>query len=107
MTQRFHWQSVQKITSAIFKTGVGSLAYLLKMSSQEIVMAAVDWKAGAAGAASLFVASFWANSALASQGPGTTAGTASHFTQLAMAVLVYGLSALVIGAGLIGALRRH
>jgi hypothetical protein len=44
--------------------------------------------------------------ALASQGPGTGAGTASGFTQLAMAILVYGASALVVGAGLIGALRR-
>jgi hypothetical protein len=34
-------------------------------------------------------------------------GAASHFTQLAMAVLVYGTAALVVGAGLIGAIRRH
>jgi hypothetical protein len=45
--------------------------------------------------------------ALASQGPGAGAGTAGQFTQLAMAVLVYGTSALVVGAGLIGALRRR
>jgi len=44
--------------------------------------------------------------ALAAQGPGTSAGTASGFTQLAMAILVYGASALVVGAGLIGALRK-
>ena len=44
--------------------------------------------------------------ALASQGPGTSAGTASSFTQLAMAIFVYGTSALVVGAGLIGALRK-
>lgn len=44
--------------------------------------------------------------ALAAQGPGTSAGTASSFAQLAMAILVYGASALVVGAGLIGALRR-
>lgn len=44
--------------------------------------------------------------ALASQGPGTSAGTASHFTQLAMAIIVYGTSALIVGAGLIGALRK-
>jgi hypothetical protein len=43
---------------------------------------------------------------LASQGPGTAAGTASSFTQFAMAILVYGTSALVVGAGLIGALRK-
>ena len=44
--------------------------------------------------------------ALASQGPGTSAGTASGFAQLAMAILVYGGSALVVGAGLIGALLK-
>jgi len=46
------------------------------------------------------------DAALASQGPGTSAGTASSLTQLAMAILVYGASALVVGAGLIGALRK-
>ena len=48
-----------------------------------------------------------ANAALASQGPGTGPGTASPFTQLIMAIIVYGTSALVVGAGLIGAARRH
>ena len=48
-----------------------------------------------------------ANTALASQGPGGGMGTASPFTQLAMAVLVYGTSAIVVAAGLIGAARRH
>ena len=46
-------------------------------------------------------------SALASQGPGGGMGTAGSFTQIAMAVLVYGASALIVGAGLIGALRRR
>ena len=48
-----------------------------------------------------------AASALASQGPGGGMGTASNFTQAAMAILVYGASALIVGAGLIGALRRR
>ncbi len=48
-----------------------------------------------------------ASAALASQGPGGGMGTASPFTQLAMAVLVYGTSAVVVAAGLIGAARRH
>ena len=69
--------------------------------------AAANWRAGVIGAASGIAALCWANGALASQGPGTGMGTASHFTQLTMAVLVYGVSALVVGAGLIGALRRH
>ena len=45
--------------------------------------------------------------ARASQGPGAGMGTASHLTQMMMAVLVYGTSAIVIAAGLIGALRRR
>jgi hypothetical protein len=46
-------------------------------------------------------------SALASQGPGGGMGTASSLTQVTMAVLVYGTAALIVGAGLIGALRRR
>jgi len=45
--------------------------------------------------------------AFASQGPGGGTGTASHFTQVAMAILVYGASAIVVAAGLIGAARRR
>lgn len=48
-----------------------------------------------------------ANVAFASQGPGGGPGTASSFTQLAMAIIVYGTCALVIGAGLIGAVRQR
>jgi len=47
------------------------------------------------------------SSALAAQGPGVEAGAASPLTQLVMAILVYGASALVVGAGLIGALRGN
>jgi hypothetical protein len=49
----------------------------------------------------------WANAAFASQGPGGGRGTASGFTQVIMAIIVYGTSALVVGAGLIGAVRRR
>jgi hypothetical protein len=49
----------------------------------------------------------WAEAAFASQGPGAGMGTASNFTQQAMAIIVYGTSALIIGAGLIGAARRR
>lgn len=58
-------------------------------------------------AASTFAALAWTNAAFASQGPGTGPGTASPFTQLAMAIIVYGISALVVGAGLIGAVWRR
>jgi hypothetical protein len=51
--------------------------------------------------------SWWPGAAFASQGPGGGPGTASSFIQLAMAVIVYGTLALVVvGAGLIAALRR-
>lgn len=58
-----------------------------------------------AGAATIGVSGLcWAGSmAFASQGPVAT----STFTQVAMAILVYGTSALVVGAGLIGALRQR
>ena len=49
----------------------------------------------------------WVDAAFASQGPGAGPGTASGLTQLAMAVIVYGTSALVIAAGLIGAVRAR
>jgi len=48
-----------------------------------------------------------ASAALASQGPGGGPGTASDLTQLVMAIIVYGTSALVVGVGLIGAARRR
>jgi hypothetical protein len=51
------------------------------------------------------VAVSYAATSFASQGPGGSMGTASHLTQMAMAILVYGLSAVVVGAGLVGAVR--
>ena len=57
--------------------------------------------------ASAVVTSLSATAAFASQGPGGGPGTASSFTQLAMAILVYGASGLVIGAALIGAARQR
>src|SRR3954451_4232101 len=56
---------------------------------------------------SIAVAIVWGSAALASQGPGGGMGTASHLTQTAMAVLVYGLVTIIVGAGLIGAIRRR
>jgi hypothetical protein len=58
-------------------------------------------------AASVATGLVWADAALASQGPGGGLGSASNFTQAAMAVIVWGISALVVGAGLIGAVRRR
>ena len=49
----------------------------------------------------------WANAAFASQGSGVSPGTASNFTQVMMTIIVYGTSALVVSAGLIGATRRR
>jgi len=47
----------------------------------------------------------WDEAAFASQGPGGGIGTASHPIQMAMEILVYETSAIVIGAGLISAAR--
>jgi hypothetical protein len=81
------------------------------LSPQEIVMAPsfiryrisrFDFAAISAVAGLL-----WADAAFAAQGPGGGPGTASSFTQVIMAIIVYGTSALVVGAGLIGAARRR
>jgi hypothetical protein len=72
------------------------------MTSFQHRMSRIAATTGAMAASSLSAAA-----AFASQGPGSGPGTASGFTQLAMAVLVYGLSAAIIGVGLIGAVRRH
>jgi hypothetical protein len=56
-------------------------------------------------ATSIAAALLWTGAAFASQGPGAGPGTASPFTQLAMAIIVYGTSALIVGFGLIGAAR--
>jgi cytochrome c oxidase assembly factor CtaG len=61
----------------------------------------------ALAATSIVAAALWSSAALASQGPGGGMGTASPLTQTAMAVLVYGLVTIIVGAGLIGAVRRR
>jgi len=59
----------------------------------------------APAAATIVTGMFCNGAALASQGPGGGVGTAGHLTQVAMAIVVYGASALIVGAGLIGAAR--
>jgi hypothetical protein len=65
------------------------------------------WRSRCAVAAVFLQASTSIHLALASQGPGGAPGTASPVTQLVMAIVVYGSSALVLAAGLIGSLRRR
>ncbi len=72
------------------------------MSSPRIRQHILRFGFSAAAAASL-----WATAALASQGPGVAPGAASSFTQLAMAIIVWGTSALLIAVGLIGAVRKR
>jgi hypothetical protein len=48
-----------------------------------------------------------ATAALAAQGSGSAPGTAGAITQLAMAVLIYGLSAAIVAVGLLSALKQH
>ncbi len=62
---------------------------------------------GAVAAALVATGLVWADAAFASQGPGGGPGSASNFTQLAMAIIVWGTSALVVGTGLIGAIRQR
>ena len=62
---------------------------------------------GALGCAAALAVLPFAGAALASQGPGGGPGAASDLTQLAMAIIVYETSALVVGAGLIGEARRR
>src|SRR4030095_9363617 len=57
-------------------------------------------------ATSIAAATAWSSAALASQGPGGGMGTASPLTQTVMAVLVYGLVTIIVGARLIGGARR-
>jgi hypothetical protein len=61
----------------------------------------------AIAAISAGIALLSASAVFASQGPGGGLGTATSFTQTAMAIIVWGTSALVVGAGLIGAARRR
>jgi hypothetical protein len=56
---------------------------------------------------SIAAAAAWSSATLAAQGPGGGMGTASPLTQTVMAVLVYGLVTIIVGAGLIGAVRRR
>ena len=57
--------------------------------------------------AAIMTVAISSSAALAAQGPGGGMGTASYFTQTAMAVLVYSVVAIVVCAGLIGAVRKR
>ena len=65
------------------------------------------WQRCGAVAAAALLALMSTPIALASQGPGGGQGTASPSTQLAMAIIVYGGAALILAAGLFGALKRR
>jgi hypothetical protein len=68
---------------------------------EEVVMVLARTSGGALALAAISIAAgaLGADAAFAAQGPGTGAGTASGLTQTAMAILVYGASALIVGAG--------
>src|ERR1700730_13636495 len=97
------------IFTCVLKTAVDRRRIFCSSLAQEIVMSLScmrDAVSRAALAATPIVAAvLWTDTAFASQGPGGGMGTASHLTQLAMAIVVYGASAIVVGAGLIGAAR--
>jgi hypothetical protein len=89
-----------------FKTGGALVRISDNRSSWEIVMSRTNFRIAPAAFAACAVL-LPAASALASQGPGGGMGTAGSLTRIAMAVVVYGTAALIIGTGLIGALRRR
>jgi Na+-driven multidrug efflux pump len=88
-----------------------SVSSAASYSTQEIVMASSRkrFRISTPAIATALVATglVWADTAFASQGPGGGLGSASGFTQTVMAILVWGTSALVVGFGLIGAVRRR
>jgi hypothetical protein len=89
-----------------FKTGAVLVRISDNKSSRKIVMTRkISWKSRLAIAACAVLLP--AATAFASQGPGGGMGTASSLTQMVMAVIVYGASALIVGTGLIGALCRR
>jgi hypothetical protein len=97
-----------KLLRKVRKTGIGYRPYLLQACSlQEIVMTSPGHLQFAFVTPCAVACLLWADVAFASQGPGGGLGTASSFTQLAMAIIVYGVSALVVCTGLIGAARRR
>jgi hypothetical protein len=75
--------------------------------TEEIVMLRSRFSHFLFGAVAAAAGMLCAGAAFASQGPGVASGAASSFTQLAMAIIVYGASGLVVGAGLIGAARQR
>lgn len=104
------FRSAGQYFQARAQTGVDCRRIFCRFFFREIVMRLSCMHSSisraAIAAAVVVMEASWANAALASQGPGGGMGTASHLTQLAMAILVYGSSALVVGFGLIGAARR-
>jgi hypothetical protein len=80
----------------------------LWQAQEEIAMGfRLRWQSCRAVATAPLLALISAPIALASQGPGGGPGTASPSTQLVMAIVVYGSAALLLAAGLIGALKRR
>jgi hypothetical protein len=103
---RHKFRNARATFHAPSKTSRQRRTYLLVERIREMVMAQLHRLRISSLAITVSVL-LGASSALASQGPGVEGGTASPLTQLVMAILVYGASALIVGAGLIGALRRH
>src|ERR1700737_847455 len=93
----------------VLKTGVDCRRIFCSSLAQEIVMTLSCMRDAVSRAALAAIpivgAVVWTDAALASQGPGGGMGTASLLTQLAMAIVVYGASAIVNGARLIVAPR--
>lgn len=107
-TQNHNIHKISKPAQIVIRIFCERLLQEISMPSEELPSLA-KWFRTSRAAFLFFAAAVLlpSHAALASQGPGGGPGTASSFTQLAMAILVYGTSALVVGSGLIGALRKH
>jgi hypothetical protein len=104
------WFRATPKQSQISKPAKVVIRIFCEIQSQEIFMPSSGKWYRMSRAALFFVSTIVllpVHAALASQGPGGGPGTASSLTQLAMAIIVYGTSALVICGGLIGALRKR
>lgn len=77
------------------------------MSARITTRLRVCYFRGTAALTTASAATFAANTAFASQGPGIAPGHAGPTALLAMAIAVYGTLAVVVVAGLMGAARHR
>ncbi len=106
VSQQWNQSGAQHEWSADCKTNVLRQAYLVETMMEVIMVCRISTIVVTLAVVSA-ASQLWLEQAQASQGPGVMPGTASATMQLAMAIAVYGGSALLLVASLIGAARRR